>query len=250
MCYNGAVSSTGQERLRAKVARVEEALTKYYGERVWRRENYSADLTGGLVATILSQNTSDLNSGRAFASLRAAFPGGWDDVRRADTVEIADSIRAGGLADVKASRIKAILQDLHERTGVTSLECLSGWSDEEIRKFLISFKGIGPKTAACILMFNLGRPILAVDTHVHRVAKRLGLIGPKVTPDQAHALLQELLEDGQVYSFHVHMIEHGRKICHAQRPQCDICPVQSECDFYAGRVWAESKSDFERIGVP
>lgn len=241
----------GQERLRAKATRVERSLTRYYGERVWRRENYSADLTGGLVATILSQNTSDLNSGRAFGNLKNAFPGGWDDVRQAQVAEIADAIRAGGLADMKAPRIKAILQELHERLGATSLECLADWGDEDIRKFLISFKGIGPKTTACILMFNLGRPVLAVDTHVHRVAKRLGLIGSKIAADQAHGLLQALLVDSQVYSFHVHMIEHGRKICHARRPQCGICPVQSECDFYAEKVWTDAgASDAKRIGVP
>jgi len=224
--------------LRAKAARVERLLTAAYGERVWRKENYSDDLAGALVATVLSQNTSDLNSGRAYASLKAAFPGGWDDVRTANITQVAEAIKSGGLANIKAPRIQAILQEIFERCGQTNLDHLRDWNDETIRSYLRSFPGVGPKTAACILMFNLGRPVLAVDTHVHRVARRLGLIGPKVSADAAHDRLQELLEDNEVYSFHVHLIEHGRRTCHAQRPACGDCPVQQECDFFHGRIVA------------
>ena len=179
-----------QDGLRAKVARVEEALTEAYGPRVWRAENYQDDLVGALVATVLSQNTSDLNSGRAYVSLKQAFPGGWEDVRTASVTDLADSIRAGGLANVKAPRIQAILQDVYDRNGRTDLDHIRHWDDQTIRDYLRSFHGIGPKTAACVLMFNLGRPVLPVDTHVGRVARRLGLIGPKVSADQAHDDLQ------------------------------------------------------------
>jgi endonuclease-3 len=226
------VESAEQEKLRAKAAWIEEMLTQAYGARVWKAENYSRDLCGALVATILSQNTSDLNSGRAYASLCAAFPDGWDTVRTANVTRVADAIRCGGLADTKSIRIQNVLQDIHERTGSTSLDHLRSWADDDIRQFLRSFPGVGPKTAACLLMFNLGRPVLAVDTHVHRVSGRLGLIGPKTTADQAHDALQALLQDDQVYSFHVHLIEHGRRICHARSPECGICPVRTVCDWY------------------
>lgn len=226
--------------LRAKAARVEALLTAAYGERIWRAGNYSEDIVGALVATVLSQNTSDLNSGRAYTSLKAAFPGGWDDVRTANVSRVAEAIKSGGLANIKAPRIQAILQDIFERNGYTDLDHIRHWDDNTIREYLRSFPGVGPKTAACVLMFNLGRPVLAVDTHVHRVARRLGLIGPKISADAAHDRLQALLDDDQVYSFHVHLIEHGRRTCHAQRPACGDCPVQRECDFFSGQVWADT----------
>lgn len=233
------VGATRQNELKAKAARVEIALTDAYGPRVWRAENHQDDVLGALVATVLSQNTSDLNSGRAYASLRLAFPGGWDDVRTASVTAVADAIRPGGLANIKAPRIQAILSDVFERNGRTDLDHIRVWDDAAIRDYLLSFHGVGAKTAACVLMFNLGRPALPVDTHVHRVSRRLGLIGPTVTADQAHDQLPRLLDDDQIYSFHVHLIEHGRRTCHARNPACGVCPVRAECDFYNNQVWAE-----------
>jgi len=226
------------ERLRAKIRRIEETLDGFYGTRVWDAAHYTDDVLGALVATILSQNTSDINSGRAYASLRAAFPDGWDSVRAAPVSQVAEAIRPGGLAQVKAPRIQAILQDVYERHGRTDLDHIRAWGDEEIRGFLRSFPGVGPKTAACVLMFNLGRPVLPVDTHVHRVAGRLGLIGPKTTAEGAHDQLQALLDSEQVYSFHVHLIEHGRRLCHARRPECPRCPLRRECDYFQSRPLA------------
>jgi len=228
-----------QNELRAKANRIEALFTEVYGARVWRAENHLDDILGALLATVLSQNTSDLNSGRAYASLKLAFPGGWDDVRTASVTDVADAIRAGGLANIKAPRLQAILSDVYERSGRTDLEHIRHWDDETIRAYLRSFHGVGAKTAACVLMFNLGRPVLPVDTHVHRVSQRLGLIGPTATPDQAHDLLPKLLDDDQIYSYHVHLIEHGRRVCHSRGPACDACPVQGECDFYSKRLWAD-----------
>ena len=221
------------------MARVEATLTSAYGARVWRAENYSDDLVGALVATVLSQNTSDLNSGRAYLSLKAAFPGGWDDVRTASVSAVAAAIRSGGMANLKAPRIQAILQDIYDTTGQTSLDQIRGWDDAKINAYLRGFHGVGAKTAACVLMFNLGRPVLAVDTHVHRVSRRLGLIPAKATADQSHDLLQALLSNDQVYSFHVHMIEHGRRVCHAQKPACGVCPLKADCDFYGHQQFAD-----------
>lgn len=235
------LTAARRQELRAKTRRIEALLTAAYGERIWRAENYSDDVLGALVATVLSQNTSDLNSGRAYASLKNAFPGGWDEVRVASVTAVADAIRAGGLANIKAPRIQAILQDVYERSGQTDLDHIRAWDDSAIRGYLRAFSGVGAKTAACVLMFNLGRPVLPVDTHVGRVARRVGLIGPKVSADDAHDRLQVLLDDDQVYSFHVHLIEHGRRTCHSQRPACSACPLRRECDFYNERTWTDAK---------
>ncbi len=219
----------GLEKLRAKVSRIEEALTEAYGKRIWSASNYSDDLLGALVATILSQNTSDLNSGRAYQSLLRAFPSGWEDVLNAPVATVADAIRSGGLADIKAARIQTVFREIVARSGSLNLDFFREWTDEDIVAYLRALSGVGAKTAACILMFNLGRPALAVDTHVHRVAGRLGLIGPKVNADKAHTELAALVEPDARYSVHVHFIEHGRKTCHARRPECTDCPVISEC---------------------
>jgi endonuclease-3 len=233
-----AASYRPARSLVAKAARIEALLTEAYGPRVWRRENYSNDLVGALVATILSQNTSDINSGRAFATLRERFAGDWEAVRLAPTDRIVDAIRAGGLAQIKAPRIQTVLDAVHAEQGVTSLDWLRDWDDDRIRTYLRSLPGVGAKTAACVLMFNLGRPVLPVDTHVHRVAARLGLIGERTTADKAHDELQSLVRPEHIYSFHVHLIEHGRRLCHARNPECAICPVNAECVWY--RIGKES----------
>jgi endonuclease III len=220
-----------------KALEVEELLTQYYGTRPYRKEVYDQDILGALVATILSQHTSDLNSGRAYRSLLNSYPDGWETVLKAPVGEVADSLRSGGLADVKAARIQQLIKDVIVRTGSASLNFLHYWKDtQEIIEFLKSFSGVGPKTAACVAMFNLGHPVIPVDTHVHRVASRIGLIGKGVSADKAHDDLLKLIEPKDAYSFHVHLIEHGRSICHARNPECEICPVKSCCDFYLARA--------------
>ena len=149
---------------------------------------------------------------------------------------MADTIRAGGLADIKAVRIQKVLGEIVERSGALDLEQIRNWTDAEIVTYLRALSGVGAKTAACILMFNLGRPALAVDTHVHRVASRLGLIGPKVNADKAHDELAAIVEPDERYSVHVHFIEHGRRTCHARNPECKDCPVISECDYVRNAV--------------
>ncbi|HEX5323738.1 MAG TPA: hypothetical protein VFW40_08125 [Capsulimonadaceae bacterium] len=221
------------EARRAKAQWVETKLEEFYGSRPYDPAIYESDLLGALIATILSQHTSDLNSGRAYAALKAAYPMGWDYVRAAPVEQIADAIRCGGLAAVKAARIKRLLQDICARTGATHLDFLRDLtSDEEIALFLTSFHGVGPKTAACILLFNLGRPAIPVDTHVHRVSRRIGLVGPKADAVKTQNELKLLVAPSQAYSFHVHLIEHGRRICHAQRPSCGRCPVSARCCYF------------------
>jgi endonuclease-3 len=227
--------------VREKSRWVEDRLTEFYGPREYDPNAYDSDLLGALIATILSQHTSDLNSGRAYASLKRAFPGGWEQVRAATVGDIADAIRSGGLAEMKAPRIKGLIQDVHDRTGGTDLELLYGMpTDAERLSFLKSFRGVGPKTAACVLCFNMGRPVIPVDTHVHRVSARLGLIGAKTTADRAHDELLGLLSERDAYSFHVHLIEHGRRICHARRPACSECPLRMRCDYVGMNERTES----------
>lgn len=212
---------------------VENILTDFYGPRPYNPAAYDSDLTGALVATILSQHTSDLNSGRAYQSLRRAFPQGWDSVMNARPEVIADAIRSGGLADIKAVRIRNLLAEIEDRSGGLSLEHLREMDDQAAMAYLTGFHGVGPKTAACVLMFNLGRGVIPVDTHVHRVALRLGLVPPKATPAATQDLLLARIGPESAYSFHVHLIEHGRAICHAQRPACAQCPLTRCCDYYS-----------------
>ena len=187
------------------------------------------DPVSELVLTILSQNTTDKNSGAAFAALRKRFGDDWDAVRRARPATIANAIRQGGLADQKAPRIKAILQEIHSTQGTLSLDHLDEMSDEEALDYLTAFPGVGPKTAACVLMFSLRRPVLPVDTHVHRVGLRLGLIPPKTDANKAHSLLQEQLTSEQVIDFHIQMIRHGKRTCIARQPRCSTCVLQDHC---------------------
>ncbi len=222
------------------LARVYETLIATYGEPKNEPDN---DPLGGLVGTILSQHTSDINSERAYQQLVATFPT-WEEVRDAPTQAVATAIRSGGLANIKAPRIQDALLTLTEQQqvqgGTKSLaeylyDELMKRTSEEAWSYLRSIPGVGPKTAACVLMFNLNRPIIPIDTHVLRVSHRLGLIGPKVNADQAHTLLAKVTPPEWVYPLHVNLIRHGRQICHAQRPACNACPLYSEC-AYVGSV--------------
>jgi len=200
-------------------------LRQEYGELRWRPR---ADGMSELVRTILSQNTSDTNSGRAFARLVGRFPT-WESLLSADPTAIAEAIRVGGLARIKAPRIKAVVEEVWARRGSFALAFLAEMPLEEAKAWLRSLPGVGPKTAACVLLFALGRPALPVDTHVYRVARRLGLVPPRVGAAEAHGLLESMLTPDEVYPFHMSLIKHGRRICKAQRPLCPRCVLASGC---------------------
>lgn len=185
-----------------------------------------------LILTILSQNTASVNTRRAYANLRAEFPD-WESVRTANVSEIADAIRVGGLAEIKATRIKSILQSIYEKQGKLDLDWFRSAESDDIRDYLLKFPGVGEKTAACVLLFSLGRPILPVDTHVYRVSRRVGLIQPKVGVEESHRVLQEMVPEDQIYEFHVNFIRHGRKVCKAPKPKCLACIIKGECDYFA-----------------
>lgn len=212
----------------AKVQVINARLHEVYGPRA----RYTArDPLDELILTILSQNTSDRNSGRAWRLLKARYQA-WDEVLAADVRELYEVIKPAGLGNIKAPRIQQVLQQILERRGTFDLTFLRELPMAEAKRWLTSLPGIGPKTAACVLCFACDMPALPVDTHVHRVAQRLGLIGPKVNADAAHELLETSLPEDDVYPFHVNMILHGRQICHAQRPACERCPLNDLCDYY------------------
>ena len=200
-------------------------LRKRFGELEPPRR---ADPLDELILTVLSQHTSDLNAERAFDALRATFPT-WDDVVRAPTVAVADAIRSGGLANTKAPRIQAILRAVREREGRHDLSWLRDASDEEVRTYLTSLPGVGPKTAAVVLSFALGRDAIPVDTHVHRVSKRLGLVPATASAERADRSLHELVPDGLRTPLHVALIRLGREICKAPVPRCRQCPLKDLC---------------------
>ncbi|MBI2954196.1 MAG: endonuclease III [Chloroflexi bacterium] len=179
--------------------------------------------------TVLTQNTSDINSGRAFQQLIASFDG-WEAVRDAPVEEIAQTIKSAGLSNIKARRIKDILRSIYERNGSLSLDFLRSLDVVEAKSWLRSLGGVGPKTVACVLLFSLGKPVLPVDTHVFRVSQRTGLVQPKVSVEAAHEYIEGLLQPEQVYAFHINVIAHGRRVCKAQRPKCDGCVLHPVCD--------------------
>lgn len=224
----------------AKIAEIDERLQQEYGAPERRAKLPPLD---ELILTILSQHTSDANSDRAFASLKAAFAS-WEEVRDASVAEIRDGIKSAGLASVKAPRIKDLLMRISLERGRLDLDFLREMPMEDAREYLLGMYGVGPKTAACVLLFSCELPAFPVDTHIHRVAGRLGLIGEKVSADEAHSLLEAAVPPDRVFDFHVNLIRHGRRVCKAQRPLCHVCVVAGQCDYYAKNI-APSAGDKE-----
>lgn len=225
------------------LTQVYETLFATYGE---PKNLPDYDPLGGLIGTILSQHTSDINSGRAYQQLVTTLPT-WEEVRDAPTHEVATAIKSGGLANVKAPRIQDVLQTLteqqEEQGGKKTLaeylyDELAKRETEEAWRYLQKLPGVGPKTAACVMMFNLDRPSFPIDTHVHRTSQRLGLILPNVNADKAHVIFARVLPPEWVYPLHVNLITHGRRVCHAQRPACEKCTLFQVC-AYVGSVNAQ-----------
>ncbi len=212
------------------IERVIELLEREYGSRRWQPDEDPVDV---LVRTILSQNTSDTNSDRAFECLKATFRN-WEAVASAPVDEIGRAIEGGGLFRIKAVRIQQILQHIEREQGQISLEFLRSKTTDQAEKYLMSLPGVGYKTARCVLLFSLGKPSLPVDTHILRVSKRLGFLDARTSMDKAHIELQDQVPSSKVYQFHVHMIEHGRKTCRARSPHCRLCVLRTTCPSATG----------------
>ena len=213
---------------RAEVLEIHQLLLDEYGK---RPQNPDVDPLSEMVNTILSQNTNDRNRDIAFQQLRARFPT-WEAVRDAPLDDIINAIRPAGLAPTKGPHIQAALRQITEEQGALSLDFLDEMPLEEARKWLLGLNGVGPKTAAIVLLFSLGRPAFPVDTHVHRITRRLGLIPQKTSREKAHTLLEALVPVELYWNFHLNVIAHGRQVCHARNPKCDACALQSYCDYY------------------
>ncbi len=223
---NENVSEREAARVRAKGIAIRRALVEYYGPISLHPHR---DPLSTLILTVLTQHTSDVNAERAFENLVKAFPT-WDAVRNAPVPKIAEAIKQAGLSNVKAPRIKEMLQRISDLTGATNLDFLYGLDGERAREWLLSLKGVGPKTAACVLIFSLDKPAMPVDTHLYRLSRRTGLVDPRANPERAQEFLESVLPPEEQKSFHVYMITHGRRICRAQNPSCAGCPIRHLCD--------------------
>jgi len=210
---------------------IHQTLLQFYGEPLWRNPLPAID---ELVSTILSQNTNDVNRDKAFEALRRRFPT-WEAVREANVAEVVDSIRVAGLANQKGPRIQQVLREITRERGNLDLSFLNSLPLEEARAWLMKFNGVGPKTAAIVLCFSLGRPAFPVDTHVYRVSGRLGLRPEKMSVEEAHPYLEALLPPETYYAAHLNLIRLGREICHARQPNCPACPLQATCQFFSAR---------------
>jgi len=229
-----------------------DGLASTYGHPTWQRR---LDPTSELILTILTQNAADVNAEVAFEALRAAYPSGrpaerhvpgegwggiglseapppdWERVEFAPLPELTDVIRPGGLANQKAPRLQATLRRIREERGDYSLEFLGEMSALDARAWLTGIDGIGKKTASVLLLFCFGSPLLPIDRHVDRVMRRVGLLPPKASLEDAHDLVLAMFEPDQMYEAHVNLIQHGRKVCHAQRPAHELCPLRDRCRF-------------------
>jgi endonuclease-3 len=213
--------------LSTRALKVHETLLKAFGEPTWRNPLPPVD---ELVSTILSQNTNDTNRDRAFFSLRAKFAT-WESVRDAQAEEVVAAIRPAGLANQKGPRIQQVLRQITEERGSLDLSFLKDLHIEEARAWLMKFNGVGPKTAAIVLCFSLGRPAFPVDTHIYRVTGRIGLRPEKMTVEQAHPHLEDLFPPETYYAAHLNLIRLGREICSARKPNCAVCPIRKLCNY-------------------
>lgn len=229
-CYNHTVYSPESFALE-----VHQRLLNAYGQPAWRVRLPPVD---ELISTILSQNTNDVNRDRAFASLRETFPT-WDAVRDARPEAVIDAIKIAGLSNQKGPRIQMVLQQITDERGEIDLDFLRQLPPDEVRPWLLRFKGVGPKTAAIVMLFSLDMPAFPVDTHIYRVSGRLGLRPEAFNAEKAHELLGELFPPETYYAAHLNLIRHGRQICLARSPACDHCTLQDLCAYYR-EVVAES----------
>ena len=215
--------------LSARALEIIQRLIGLYGIAEWSRK----DPLSMLVDIILSHRTKDEQTAAAYANLKLRF-GSWEALRDAPTAEVEAEIAGVNWPEVKAPRLQEIMRRITAERGELSLDFLRDWPVEQGVAWLERLPGAGPKTIACVLLFSCRKPILPVDTHVHRVSIRLGLIGPKVSAEAAHALLQALLpqEAQTLFNFHKSLLTHGKRVCVYERPHCQNCPLTDLCNYY------------------
>lgn len=202
-------------------------LEEKYGRKHWKRH----DGMDELISCILSQSTTDANRDRGFEALKAQYPT-WEQVHHAPEDELVETIRPAGLANSKAPYIQGSLEGIFEERGEYNIDFIEDMSVEEAKDWLQKLPGVGPKTAAIVLCFGYNRPAFPVDTHVHRVGKRIGLLPPKISANKAHEHMEQIVPPEEYYAFHLQLIYHGRAICKARSPKCEECPIQQYCDYY------------------
>jgi endonuclease-3 len=207
------------------------ALLANYGEPDWRPEHSPVD---ELIWTILSANTNDRNSERAFLSLKARFGDDWDAVRVAPLDEIKEAIRTAGMYNQKAPRIVATLEKLKRERGEYNLDDLREMPVDEAQTYLQSFPGVGHKTASIVLLFCFRMGAFPVDTHIQRQSQRLGISDRKASPEKIKLIWESLLPPESYYALHLNFIRHGREVCQARVPRCEICVLQAHCDYFRG----------------
>lgn len=217
------------EPLRTKAAKIDVILTSLYGRKEIECDEDPMDT---LVETILSQNTTDKNSHKAFQILKRAYPK-WELLIDENPKRVAGLIRTGGLADIKAGRILDALAFIKKARGELRLDFLRDLTPSEAEGWLAQMKGVGPKTRGIVLLFALRMPAFPVDTHIHRVTKRLGLIGRKTSREMAQEELADIVPSAEYYNFHINLIEHGRAVCQARKPMCGACRIRKHCDFHS-----------------
>lgn len=217
---------TETEILARRALAIHQTLLSAFGEPIWRNPLPAID---ELVSTILSQNTNDVNRDKAFDALRARFPT-WEAVRDAPAEGVMDAIRPAGLANQKGPRMQQVLREITAERGSLDLSFLADWDVERARAWLTKFNGVGPKTAAIVLCFSLGKAAFPVDTHVYRVSGRIGLRPEKMTVEQAHPHLESIFPPETYYAAHLNIIRLGREICQARKPNCPTCPICKLCD--------------------
>ncbi len=213
--------------LSKRALKIHEKLLEAFGQPTWRNPLPPID---ELVSTILSQNTNDINRDRAFNALRAEFPT-WEAVRDAGKNDVVNAIRPAGLGNQKGPRIQNVLREVTQERGNLDLSFLEDVPLEEARAWFTKFKGVGPKTAAIVLLFSLNRPAFPVDTHIYRVTGRIGLRPAKMMVEQAHKHLEKLFPPETYYAAHLNLIRLGREVCHPRKPDCPRCPVRKLCDY-------------------
>lgn len=213
---------------RKKYQAIGKILSETYGYPTWRQHLPAID---ELVSTILSQSTTDANRDRGFYALKEKYPD-WESVRDAPTEDVIATVRPAGLANQKGPRIQESLRYVSDKVGSLTLDFLQDMPIEAAKQWLTSMKGVGPKTAAIILLFSFNMPAFPVDTHVHRVTGRLGLIDPKTSADKAHPILEAIVPPDEYYPAHLNIIQHGREVCKARNPLCQICPLSTYCQYY------------------